>query len=168
MSEEVLQRLLDRELIEGLKARYFWTVDTRDWDGFRAVFADDVHVFDEPLGRVIEGADAFVEVARGLIESTDARTVHHGHTPEITVDSPSEAHGTWELVDYVEWPPDPDTGERRGLRGYGRYEETYRKVDGEWKIAGMRVTYRRMEPLLPQPLPAEIVGGPEIVNEGAR
>ena len=32
----------------------------------------------------------------------------------------------------------------------------------------MRVTYRRMDPLLPQPLPAEILGGPEIVNEANR
>ena len=35
MSEAMLQRLLDGEYIEDLKARYCWTVDSGDWGGFR-------------------------------------------------------------------------------------------------------------------------------------
>ena len=69
-----------------------------------------MHVEDELFGDPIDYADAFVAFARRLIEETDARTVHHGHTPDITVDSPTEAQGVWELNDYVEWPPHPATG----------------------------------------------------------
>jgi SnoaL-like domain len=36
-----LQRLLAIEAIKNLKARYFRSVDTKDWDGFKAVFAPD-------------------------------------------------------------------------------------------------------------------------------
>ena len=32
----------DVEAIKQLKARYFRTVDTKDWAGMRQVFADDV------------------------------------------------------------------------------------------------------------------------------
>jgi len=32
----------DIEAIKQLKARYFRTMDTKDWDGMRTVFTDDV------------------------------------------------------------------------------------------------------------------------------
>jgi ketosteroid isomerase-like protein len=155
MSEaQQLQELLDREAIRELKARYMRFVDTKDWDGFRACFTDDAtfQVMDYPL---IEGADTFVAYVR---EHVGEKTAHHGHMPELTIESPTEASGTWALADYVEWSPDPDTGGRRGFKGFGRYDETYRKVDGEWKIATWRLSYLRMDPLMPEPLPDKIAG----------
>jgi hypothetical protein len=154
MSDALLQQVLDREAIKELKARYWRFVDAKDWDGFRQVFADDVQVRIMDMDP-IEGADGFLDYVRGAV---GARTVHHGHTPEITIDSPTEAHGTWALADYVEWEPDSATGARRGFKGYGRYDETYRKVDGAWKIASMRLSYIRMDPLMPEPLPERISG----------
>ena len=160
MSEVLLREILDREAIKELKARYWRFVDAKDWAGFRGVFTDDVHVEIVNL-EPIDGADAFVAYVRAAV---GARTVHHGHTPELTIDGPSEAHGTWALADYVEWEPDPETGERRGFKGYGRYEERYRKVEGEWKIASLRLSYLRMDPLMPEPLPARI-RGPESLED---
>jgi hypothetical protein len=93
------------------------------------------------------------------------RMVHHCHMPEITIESPVQARGTWSLADYVEWSPDPETGGRRGMKGYGRYVETYRKVDGEWKIATVHLSYTRMDPLRPDPLPATIAGGTDLINK---
>ena len=93
------------------------------------MFTDDLHAAEEGLDP-IDGADAFVAFVRELVEGTSARLHSKGHMPEITIDSPTEAHGTWALDAYWEWPPDPHTGERRGLEGYGRYDETYRKVGG--------------------------------------
>jgi hypothetical protein len=48
----------DIEAIRQLKARYFRTMDTKDWTAMRRVFADDV-VMDtsEAGGEVITGAD---------------------------------------------------------------------------------------------------------------
>jgi SnoaL-like protein len=163
--EALVQELLDREAIKELKARYFRCVDARDWDGLRETLADDARF--ELMGmETIEGGDAFVAFTREVIESREARTVHRGHTPEITIDGPAEAHGRWMLADYIEWPSDPETGQRRGMRGCGLYQETYRKVHGDWRIATWRLDYVRIDPLAPDPLPEQILGAPAAL-EGA-
>lgn len=164
MSEAtLLQQLVDLEAIKALKARYFRTMDEKDWEGFRATFTDDAH-FELSGADPIEGADAFVAFTRQVLDGT--RTVHHGHMPELTIDSPAEAHGSWVLADYVEWPPDAETGARRGIQGYGRYTETYRKVDGAWRISSWSLSYLRMDPLPRDPLPEQILGGPEMLRDG--
>lgn len=80
----------DIEAIKRLKARYFRTMDTKDWAGMRAVFADDAVVDTSSSGGgVVEGADAFMaflsETLRGVV------TVHHGHMPEIELTSDTTA-----------------------------------------------------------------------------
>jgi hypothetical protein len=156
MSDRRLAELRDLEAISELKARYFRLVDTKDWDRFRQLFVSDARFELLDARETIDGADAFVAFARSALNAS--KSAHHGHTPEITLDSPIDAHGTWALADYVEWPSADATGERRGFKGYGLYEETYRKVDGEWKIAGWRLGYARMDPLYPEPLPGSILG----------
>ncbi len=51
----------DIEAIKQLKGRYCRTMDTKNWDGMRQVFADDV-VMDttESGGNVMSGADDFM------------------------------------------------------------------------------------------------------------
>lgn len=156
-----LQALEDVEAIRDVKAKYFRLVDEKDWGGFRELFTDDAE-FDFGDGNVVRGADAFVASVHGMVDGPAGRaiTVHRGHMPELTIDSPTDAHGLWGLADYLEWPSGPETGERRGMRGYGHEYETYRKVDGAWKIATWRLRYIRMDPLPRQPLPDGILGGP--------
>ena len=128
----------DLEAIRQLKARYFRTMDTKDWAAMRTVFTHDV-VIDTTAsgGNVVEGADAFM----AFLEDTlgGATTVHQGHTPEITLTSDTTATGVWALNDIVIFP----TGVR--LDGYGHYHETYAKVGGEWKIASSRLTRLHMD-----------------------
>jgi uncharacterized protein (TIGR02246 family) len=123
----------DLVAIQQLKARYFRTMDTKDWAGMRQVFTDDV-VMDttESGGGVVAGADEFM----AFLEETlaDVVTVHHGHMPEIEVTSPTTATGIWALEDLLRWP---DGNE---LRGYGHYHETYAKLDGDWRIASLTLT----------------------------
>jgi uncharacterized protein (TIGR02246 family) len=159
--EARVQELLDREQIKDLKARYFRLLDAKDWDAFRELFTDDAR-FTVLDGPPTEGADAFVASARAALR--DVRTVHHGHTPEITLDGPAEAHGSWSLADYLEFPPDPATGARRAVKGFWRYEETYRKVDGTWRIAGFHLWAQRVDPVAPEPLPAEVPGAPDLLT----
>ena len=161
MSNDVLQELLDREQIKDVKARYLRLVDAKQWDAWRELFTDDAR-FEIMDSEPIVGADRFVEFTREVTKG--ARTVHHGHTPELTLESATEARGTWVLADYIEWEADPETGERRGMRGYGYYDERYRKVAGVWKIAGWRLTYLRIDPLPTEPLPSEIRGGPDLLR----
>jgi len=138
-------RLAAIEDIRQLKARYFRFMDTKRWDDMREVFARDAHF--EPGRFVIKGRDRIAEYMSESLHPL--RTVHHGHMPEITVTSPTTAHGLWALWDYVEWPGD---GERRGLYGYGHYDEDYIVEDGAWRISRLLLTRLRVD-LLPGGLP---------------
>ena len=128
----------DLEAIKQLKARYFRTMDTKDWAGMREVFADDV-VMDtsEAGGGVIEGADAFIAflepTLRGVV------TVHHGHMPEISITSATTASGIWSMEDMLRFPDGME------LHGYGHYHETYEKSDGTWRIKTSTLTRLRTD-----------------------
>jgi uncharacterized protein (TIGR02246 family) len=128
----------DVEAIKQLKARYFRTMDTKDWAAMRRLFTDDV-VMDttDSGGGVVTGADTFMT----FLEQTlgGAVTVHHGHMPEITLTSSTTAAGVWALHDEIVWPD----GTR--MRGDGHYHETYELEDGEWRIASSTLTRLRMD-----------------------
>ena len=128
-----MDEMMEIERIKQLKARYFRTMDAKDWKAMRQVFTDDV-VMDttDSGGNIIEGADAFMDFLEPTLR--DAVTVHHGHMPEIEVTSDSTARGVWALQDTILWP----NGSR--MVGYGHYHETYQKVGGEWKIKSSILT----------------------------
>jgi uncharacterized protein (TIGR02246 family) len=128
----------DVEAIKQLKARYFRTMDTKDWSGMRAVFTDDV-VMDtsESGGGVITGADDFIAFLSETL--ADVVTVHHGHMPEIEITSPTTATGIWSMEDMLRWPNGME------LHGYGHYHETYTKTDGGWRIASTKLTRLRSD-----------------------
>jgi len=104
----------DIEAIKQLKARYFRTMDTKDWPGMRQVFTDDV-VMDTAAagGGVIAGADEFLAFLQPILQ--EAITVHHGHMPEIEISSPTTAKGIWALQDTIFWP------DGTVMQGYGHY-----------------------------------------------
>ena len=123
----------DLEAIRQLKARYFRTMDTKDWAAMRKVFVDDVLLdTSEAGGSVVTGADEFMTFLQEVLHG--AVTVHQGHMPEIELTSASTATGIWALNDIVIWPD----GTR--LDGYGHYHETYEKIGGEWKISSSKLT----------------------------
>lgn len=128
----------DVEAIKQLKARYFRTMDTKDWTGMRQVFTDNV-VMDTTAsgGGVVSGADAFLAFLQKMLAG--AVTVHHGHMPEIHLTSTTTASGIWALQDVIVWPD----GTR--LDGYGHYHETYERVGGEWRIASSTLTRLHMD-----------------------
>jgi len=128
----------DIEAIKQLKARYFRLMDTKDWDGMRQVFADDVYIdTTDSGGRIVEGADDFMAGLRNLL--AEVVTVHHGHMPEIELTSATTATGIWALQDLLRWP------DGRELYGYGHYHEEYEKVDGRWRIKKMTLTRLRTD-----------------------
>jgi hypothetical protein len=128
----------DIEAIKQLKARYFRMMDTKNWDGMRAVFADDVFIdTTDSGGRVVEGADEFMRGLRSLL--ADVVTVHHGHMPEIELTSATTATGIWSMEDRLRWP------DGRELHGAGHYLEEYEKIDGRWRIKKMTLTRLRTD-----------------------
>ena len=132
------ERLADIEAIKQLKARYFRTMDMKDWAGMREVFADDVTMDTSASGGgVVTGADEFMTFLRGMIG--DVVTVHQCHTPEIDVASATRASGVWAMEDMLRWPDGTE------LHGYGHYHETYEKRDGRWCIVSCTLTRLRRD-----------------------
>ncbi|MEV6655063.1 nuclear transport factor 2 family protein [Streptomyces sp. NPDC051219] len=125
-----LSRLLAIEEIKQLKARYFRYLDQHRWEDYRSLFTDDL-VLDIPkTPEPRRDRDQFVDGARANLDG--GLSIHHGHTPEITILDDTTAEGIWAMEDFV--APDPASG-RSPFAGAGYYVEEYRKVDGSWKIA---------------------------------
>jgi hypothetical protein len=137
-----VQLLLDIEELKTLKVRYCRFLDAEDWAGFRSLFDDESDF----------GPDAFLE--RVIRHHTDAEvvTVHQCFTPELDVAADGTATGIWPMEDFVDriWR---DDGTREAFRGYGYYVESYRKVDGAWKIASLRHERTRVDRLDVSALP---------------
>ncbi|ABM13001.1 nuclear transport factor 2 family protein [Mycolicibacterium vanbaalenii] len=128
--------LVEIEAIKQLKARYSRFLDTKDWDSWRSLFADDFHSDTAGAGgKVIDGADEFVAFTRRSLG--DRATVHQVHAPEIELTSPTTATAVWALEDVVRLAPGVN------LRGYGHYTESYAKVDGYWLITASTLTRLR-------------------------
>jgi hypothetical protein len=130
------------EAIRQLKARYCRFLDTKDVDSWRGVFAPDLTVLldgavstggaDPQTGEPIRGVDEFVPMVIGTL--VGVATVHHCHTPEITLTSPTTATGIWAMEDLLFFPDGTQ------LHGAGHYHETYEKRDGHWVIVSLHLT----------------------------
>jgi uncharacterized protein (TIGR02246 family) len=128
----------DVEAIKRLKARYFRTMETKDWEGMRQVFTDDVVVDTTGSGgQIVEGADTFMRYLQSTLDGVV--TVHHGHMPEVEVTGPDTATGVWAMQDILEWP------DGRRMFGYGHYHETYARLEDGWRIATTRLTRLRVD-----------------------
>jgi SnoaL-like domain len=144
MSDAALQRLLDIEEIKQLKARYFRCMDTKDWEGFRAVFARDARMIVPEGGVDLTGDQTIADTISGFLQS--AVTTHHGHMPEIEITGTNTAKGVWAMFDYIEFPG-ADGLPGGGLKGYGHYHEEYVREDGHWKIARLELSRLRANPV---------------------
>jgi hypothetical protein len=136
------QQLWDIEQIRQLKARYFRFLDTKDWDSFTQLFTDDcVHYLPQESSKDAIGNAEYFRDLKAQLDS--GMTTHHGHMPEITLLSDTEAEGIWAMFDYVqtELPSGPID-----IQGYGHYFETYRKgQDGKWRISSKRNVRLRLD-----------------------
>lgn len=138
---DAVERLVAIEAIKLLKARYFRCLDTKDWAGFADLFTEDAVMDMTSEGAAITTGNreiaAFVEGAVG-----DVTTVHHGHTPEIEITSPTTATGLWAMEDKLRWPHGAPLG---SMHGYGHYHETYELVSAEWRIKTLELTRLRVD-----------------------
>ena len=128
-----LQQLSDAEDIKILKHRYFRAIDMADKPLLETLFTDDVRV-EYRGGEYKVALTGEKEMIDFLLTSfnSDATTMHHGHMPEITFVSDTEAEGVWYLEDlFISREP-----HRMDYTiGSAIYKDRYLKVDGEWKIA---------------------------------
>jgi hypothetical protein len=145
---DALQRLVDLEALRHLKASYWYYLDTKDWESWLDLFTPDASLAwdaaasvrgkESPLAGRHVGRDA---IRKNVVEALldPAQTVHMGHAPVLEVTSENTATGIWPLEDIVNHPSGSIT------HGYGHYRETYKKVDGKWKIASLHLTRLRVE-----------------------
>lgn len=128
---ESLDRLIAIEEIKRLKARYCRLIDTRDYDGLVAVFCKEV-VFVMGEAGLARGRDLLVSWLREVLAKV--MTIHYGHGHEVTIDSPTQAHGVQAFEDYAR----SLDGKIEIAHGAGQYIETYRFEDGAWRIAEIK------------------------------
>lgn len=131
-----------REAIRRLKARYCRLLDTKDYEGWKKLFADDVVVeldmaisvggADGQTAPPLNGLEEFLPVVLGGVEH--AQTKHHVHTPEITLTSDTTASAIWAMEDLLLFPDGSE------LFGAGHYHETYENRDGDWVITSLHLT----------------------------
>ncbi|MFH1350336.1 MAG: nuclear transport factor 2 family protein [Pseudomonadota bacterium] len=132
-----LNLLVQIEEIKKLKARYFRFLDKKLWNEWADLFTEDATLQYGPKPKeTLKGREQIL--TQGRIILGDAKTVHHGHMPEIELTSDTTATGIWAMFDYVQLPA-------RTFKGYGHYEEEYVKEDGRWKIKSLRLTRLHME-----------------------
>jgi SnoaL-like domain len=121
-----IEQLLALEEIKLLKARRDRAIDTKDWDLYRSLHADD-HVSHNDGNDRWGSPEIMIENLKAILH--EGRTsAHHSHTPEITFESPTKAKGIWGMEDYIF---DSATKELL-IHGFGFYHEMYEKRDGKW------------------------------------
>jgi hypothetical protein len=143
MSVDTVDRLWALEELRLLKARYFRLLDSKQWDAWSELFEPEIiaEFPDDQPDAVYRGRETFVNIVRSSLGP--AVTLHHGHTPELEITSPTEAKGVWTMQDWLYWPEGGNQVGVTGVRsvlGWGHYHETYVKTSGLWRIASLKLT----------------------------
>jgi ketosteroid isomerase-like protein len=132
----------DRIAVEDVMARYVWTVDSLDADGYVAVFTEDAVI--DSNGSLIKGHAEIRKVVTGLITRRDdnkARGLPAGNlyhvisSPRITFPKPGEAlyQSYWQTMR-------KDKDGRMITGGMGRSEDHLVKRNGRWLIQFRKLT----------------------------
>jgi uncharacterized protein (TIGR02246 family) len=123
----------DRRAIEELRAAYCYRLDDGDVDGWVELFTEDAVVDYVSRDGVVTGREALRTLAREWLVKAAETRVHTVANPVVTVDG-ATATGRW-YYRAVTLAPDGS-----GRHEQGRYDERYRRVDGEWRIARLATT----------------------------
>ncbi|MGO4202649.1 nuclear transport factor 2 family protein [Rhodococcus sp. TAF43] len=132
------EQLLAIEEIKRVFAARLRIMDTKQWDLYGTFHTDDVVSESWGAGSRVVGPEALTAAIRNTLDgNTFVTTVHHGHTPEITLTSDTTATGIWAMEDELWWTNGDD---EEHLHGYGHYHEEYRKVEDKWLISYRTLT----------------------------
>ena len=138
-SDPNVARLLDRQAIEQLLAGdYPHALDTRDFDAYAALFTEDGEL--SLQGNTSKGRAAIKAFVSAL--PAEPRVIHPITNLSYTVDGNTATGGAyWQDVGLVNGAP--------GVLIAGRYEDTLRKVGGEWRIATRNIVIEFAPPGTP-------------------
>lgn len=129
MRDERIPELAARGAIKELRYDYARRLDDRDWEGWASLFTEDAHCEYEGWGTV-DGRDELRSFAADVVAEAFEYTAHIMNHPTISVDG-CVASGQWYVQIYY--------ARSDGVGGWrqGRYEDEYRRVDGEWLFAAV-------------------------------
>lgn len=138
------QNQSDRLEIYELKYRCCWAIDHNDAQTLTDVFTSDGTL----QGKRLTESDPYVrfdghEELLSLVQPEDeagstALTQHRPYNPVLTIDGDT-ATGKW----YVTVISVPESKETIDLL-VGTYEDSYRRVDGTWKIDAVRAEFTEL------------------------
>jgi uncharacterized protein (TIGR02246 family) len=132
----------DRIAVEDVMARYVWTVDSLDAEGYVAVFTDDAVI--DSNGTISKGRDEIRKIVTGLIRRRDdnrakglptANLYHVISNVRITFPKPGEAlhQSYWQTVRR-------DSDGKMIAAAMGRSEDHLVKRNGKWLIQFRKLT----------------------------
>ena len=132
----------DRIAVEDVMARYVWSVDSLDADGYVAVFTEDAVI--DSNGSLMKGHAEIRKVVTGLIQRRDenkakglpAGNLYHViSSTRITFPKPGEAlyQSYWQTMR-------KDKDGRMITGGMGRSEDHLVKRNGKWLIQFRKLT----------------------------
>ncbi|WCO68493.1 nuclear transport factor 2 family protein [Iamia majanohamensis] len=129
--------LVEIHEITQLKHAYFRCLDQKRWEEMATLLVPEVEATYSGGANSFSGRDAVLDFLERSMGAETFHSAHHGHHPEITLLSPTEATGTWAMEDTVIMLDFDIT-----IRGAGFYEDAYEKRDGRWVIT--RTGYKRL------------------------
>jgi hypothetical protein len=150
-----------RSAAHELKARYFYYIDTRQFDRLPSLFTEDARLEGFAFDDTQIGVDQFVTSVKQFVDGRHSQ--HHAFMPMLRAVSDTVVRARWSMRDLVTWEPGeksyrnvshPDLS---GFVGYGYYEDEYRLTGGAFKIQFLRIARVRIE-LLYGPRPADNLG----------
>lgn len=144
-----LESLIEIEQIKQLKYAYLRTLDLKQWNDLAALLTDDVTSSYSDGKHSFKGKAAVMGFLKESMDDRSIITKHQCHHPEIRFQSATEATGTWYLTDLVINPGNPAASPvvpAVVIEGTGFYEDKYRKIGNDWKIAhtGYQRVYREI------------------------
>lgn len=145
------ERLIAIEDIKRLVAKRIRTMDTKNWVEYDTCHAPDATLDSfgtlpdrhKPAGSIARGKDQILDMIKKVVDGkVKLTTVHHAHTPEIEITSPTTANGIWAMEDLLWWR---NGDKEEHLHGWGHYHEIYVKIDGAWLIQSRVLTRLRVD-----------------------
>ena len=117
----------DAAAIRRLKHEYCYTIDAGAYEEWVSLFTADGR-FLQYEDAVHEGHEGLAAFATGPFDDAYEHTAHVVTNPVVDVDG-DEAVGRWYMLLFYR-DADGATGWKQGA-----YEDRFRRVDGEWRIA---------------------------------
>lgn len=132
--------LADRIAVQDVMLRYAATVDEKDYEGYRALFTDDVHVVG--MGpEEMHGIDTYYPWWKEALDKYDA-TQHMLSPTFATIDGDKASTRTDVQATHY---PKGDSSTTVTL--WATYHTDMRRVDGEWKICRHQLVSRGLKRL---------------------